>query len=60
MDKEFETILIERPSPHVMVLKFNRPERANAMNTQMGLDLRQVFLDLYVEDYSATFPPVNN
>jgi enoyl-CoA hydratase len=49
MDEEFETILIERPSPHVMVLKFNRPERANAMNTQMGLDLRQVFLDLYVD-----------
>ena len=49
MEKKFETILIEEPSPHVMVLKFNRPERANAMNTQMGLDLRQLFMDLYVD-----------
>jgi enoyl-CoA hydratase len=49
MYKKFETILIEEAGPHVMILRFNRPERANAMNTQMGLDLRQIFMDLYVD-----------
>jgi enoyl-CoA hydratase len=31
------------------VLYFNRPDRANAMNTQMGLELREVFMELYVD-----------
>mgnify|MGYP001163476410 FL=1 len=46
---EYQTILLEEKSPHVSLLTFNRPERANAMNTQMGIELRQVFTDYYVD-----------
>ena len=49
MQKEFETISISEPVEHVLVVTLDRPERANAMNTQMGLDLRQLFMDLYVD-----------
>lgn len=49
MDKTYETLSLERPHPHVLLLTLNRPDRANAMNTQMGLDLREVFGDLYVD-----------
>lgn len=49
MRTDYDTITLERPHDHVLLLTFDRPERANAMNTQMGLDLRQVFMDLYVD-----------
>jgi enoyl-CoA hydratase/carnithine racemase len=38
-----ETLTIESPREHVMVVTLNRPEVANAMNTQMGLDLLATF-----------------
>ena len=41
--KTFETILVDRPGPHIVLVTLNRPEAANAMNTQMGLDLLEVF-----------------
>ncbi len=41
--KTFETILVDRPGPHIVLVTLNRPEVANAMNTQMGLDLLEVF-----------------
>ncbi len=46
---EYETILLEEKPLHISLLTFNRPERANAMNTQMGIELRRVFMDLYVD-----------
>ncbi len=49
MRNDYETITLERPRDHVLLLTLDRPERANAMNTQMGLDLREVFMDLYVD-----------
>ncbi|MBI4694354.1 MAG: enoyl-CoA hydratase/isomerase family protein [Gammaproteobacteria bacterium] len=49
MRTDFETIAIEPAGEHVAVLCFDRPERANAMNTRMGLELREVFMDLYVD-----------
>jgi enoyl-CoA hydratase len=49
MRTDYETITLETPAEHVLLLTLDRPKRANAMNTQMGLDLRQVFLDLYVD-----------
>jgi len=39
----YETLLVERLSPQVLLVKFNRPEAANALNTQMGHDVRAVF-----------------
>lgn len=49
MQTDYETISLETIQNHVLLLTLDRPQRANAMNTQMGLDLRQVFMDLYVE-----------
>ena len=49
MRTDFETITPERVDEHVLLLWFDRPHRANAMNTQMGLDLRELFQDLYVD-----------
>jgi enoyl-CoA hydratase/carnithine racemase len=38
-----ETIKLESPQEHVVLVTLNRPEVANAMNTQMGLDLLATF-----------------
>jgi enoyl-CoA hydratase/carnithine racemase len=38
-----QTLTVETPREHVVVVTLNRPEVANAMNTQMGLDLLEVF-----------------
>ncbi|HEX3992818.1 MAG TPA: enoyl-CoA hydratase/isomerase family protein, partial [Acetobacteraceae bacterium] len=38
-----ETLKIESPQEHVVLVSLNRPEVANAMNTQMGLDLLATF-----------------
>jgi enoyl-CoA hydratase/carnithine racemase len=39
----YETIKIEHPQEHTVLVTLNRPEVSNAMNTQMGLDLLAVF-----------------
>jgi len=49
MRTDFETISPERVDDHLLILYLDRPERRNAMNTQMGLDLRELFTDLYVD-----------
>jgi enoyl-CoA hydratase len=41
--KNFDTVLVEYPREHIVLVTLNRPEVANAMNTQMGLDLLEVF-----------------
>ena len=46
---EYETLTLKRLDQHILCVTFDRPHRANAMNTQMGLDLRQVFMELYVD-----------
>ncbi|ANK82963.1 MAG: enoyl-CoA hydratase [Rhizobiales bacterium NRL2] len=48
MEAEFETLKLENPAKHVLVVKFNRPEARNAMNTQMGADIKQVWEQMYV------------
>jgi enoyl-CoA hydratase/carnithine racemase len=39
----FETVSVEHKREHIVLVTLNRPEVANAMNTQMGLDLLAVF-----------------
>jgi enoyl-CoA hydratase len=39
----FETITVAQPQEHTVLVTLNRPEVANAMNTQMGLDLLAAF-----------------
>jgi enoyl-CoA hydratase/carnithine racemase len=46
---EFETIAVERRDSHVLVVTLNRPESANALNTQMGLDLMELFEGLTLD-----------
>lgn len=49
MRTDYETITVERVEAHIALLWLDRPERANAMNTQMGLELRELFMELYVD-----------
>ena len=44
--KTYETIKLEFPQEHVVLVTLNRPDVVNAMNTQMGHDLLDAFLDL--------------
>ncbi len=39
MNKSYETLLLEADTPEVLRIVMNRPQVANALNTQMGLDL---------------------
>jgi enoyl-CoA hydratase len=43
MRTDFETISVERREDAILVVTLNRPEAANALNTQMGLDLMELF-----------------
>ncbi|MEX2521012.1 MAG: enoyl-CoA hydratase-related protein [Paracoccaceae bacterium] len=43
MRAEFETIALDRPAPHVMIVTLDRPAASNAMNTRMGLELMALF-----------------
>lgn len=39
----YQTITVEQPQEHTVLVTLNRPEVANAMNTQMALDLLAAF-----------------
>jgi enoyl-CoA hydratase/carnithine racemase len=45
----FETLLCDEPAPQVLRVQFNRPELANALNTQMGKDLLALFSELLLD-----------
>lgn len=49
----FETLDLTSPAEHVLVITMNRPQAANAMNTQMMSDLRSCFAHFYVEENAA-------
>jgi enoyl-CoA hydratase len=42
----YETLRLERPMIDILVVKLNRPQAANALNTQMGRDLLSLFSEL--------------
>ena len=44
--KSYETILTETPGEHLLKVTLNRPEVGNAKNTQMGLDLLDLWTSL--------------
>jgi enoyl-CoA hydratase len=46
MREQYETLALSEPVGQVLQVTLNRPKVANAMNTQMGLDLLDVFTDL--------------
>lgn len=43
MRDSYDTLLVERPSPDILQVTLHRPEAANALNTQMGRDMLEVF-----------------
>lgn len=49
MQSDYETLELEQISEHVLQVTMNRPEVANAHNTQMGLELRDLWSGLYVD-----------
>ncbi|WP_366656105.1 enoyl-CoA hydratase-related protein [Fodinicurvata sp. EGI_FJ10296] len=53
IDTAFETLTLDSPAEYVLRVTLNRPQAANAMNTQMGHDLTAVFerLSVDVEGY---------
>jgi len=42
----WQTLEVTTPEPHVLLVALNRPALANALNTQMGLDLRDLWVTL--------------
>jgi len=43
MRSDFQTVTVQRSANDVLIASLNRPEAANALNTQMGLDLMELF-----------------
>ena len=49
MRSDFETIRVERRDDTILLVTLNRPQAANALNTQMGLDLMELFEGLTID-----------
>ncbi len=49
MRSDFATLALATPQAHVLQVTMNRPDVANAMNTQMGLDLMRCFEDIALD-----------
>ena len=49
MKQIFETLKVDEPIDHVMLITLNRPDSANALNTQMANDLIEVFEGLALD-----------
>jgi enoyl-CoA hydratase len=49
MQEEYETLKAERIQDHLLLVTFNRPNNANALNTQMGRDMRDLWGGFYVD-----------
>ena len=49
MQDSYETLLLDQPQEHVLQVTFNRPDRRNAMNTQLGLDMLDVFTSMLLD-----------
>ena len=49
MQDQYETLLLERPHPDVLLMTMNRPASMNAMNTQMGRDMLDLFTSLSLQ-----------
>src|SRR6202795_3908677 len=45
----FTTLSIDRPRQHVMLVTLNRPDVANAMNSQCGTDIMTLFEGLNLD-----------
>jgi enoyl-CoA hydratase/carnithine racemase len=48
-DNQYETLRVSSPEDRLLVVALSRPDRSNALNTQMGRDLLALFGGLYVD-----------
>ncbi len=46
---DFQTLQLEYPQPHVLVVRLNRPEVANALNTRMGEEFLALWTGLIAD-----------
>ena len=42
-DLRYETLALEQPAEHLLIVRFNRPQVRNAISTQVGLDMLDLF-----------------
>ena len=49
MRTDFETFQVEFTDDHILIVTLDRPEAANAKNTAMGLEQKELFEGLYVD-----------
>ena len=49
LNQTYETLLLEQPAQHVLQITLNRPEAANAFNTQMARDLYTLFEEIALD-----------
>ena len=49
MKSDYQTLRVEKHGDHVLIVTLNRPEVANALNTQMGRDLLDLWTGLIAE-----------
>src|SRR5690242_14322562 len=49
MKSDYQTLRVEKHGEHVLIVTLNRPEVANALNTQMGRDLLELWTGLIAE-----------
>lgn len=47
--KDYTSLLLAEPEPHVLLVTFNRPKVSNAFNTQMGREVFELFEDLALD-----------
>ena len=53
MKDAFETLQVVRKEGDVVLVELCRPDVLNAMNTQMGRDLRELFMHLSANPHEA-------
>jgi enoyl-CoA hydratase len=51
--KGYETLRLTSQDSHVLVVTLNRPEASNAMNTQMGRDLMELFEEFQIQSHDV-------
>jgi enoyl-CoA hydratase len=49
MAQTYETLVLEEPAEHLLVVRLNRPEVRNALSTQMGRELHDIFGRIYAD-----------
>ena len=55
MKTDYETLKIETPGPHLLRVTLNRPQVANAFNTQMGRDLEALWTSVIAEPVAEIY-----